>query len=191
MFNVENILAVIATSLAMGFSLNEAAKKSSALKPILGRMQGFGGNGLPPVFVDYAHTPDGLAQALMALRQHQHASILLVFGCGGDRDQGKRKQMGYIACQQADRVILTDDNPRYEASKMIIDAILLGCDANKVQVIPNRTEAIKTAILQASKDDCILIAGKGHETYQELQGIQHPFSDQTIVSEVLSQWKQQ
>ncbi len=186
-FNVENILAVITTLLAMGFSLNEATRKASVLKEISGRMQRFGGNGLPLIFVDYAHTPDALDKTLAALKQHYHQQITIVFGCGGDRDKGKRMKMGQIACQQADNIIITDDNPRYEKSKTIISDILVGCDPNKVTIISNRQQAIKTAIMQASADECILIAGKGHEDYQDISGVKYPFSDQLIVQQILQE----
>ncbi len=188
LFNIENILAVITTLLASGESLVCAAKKASALKDISGRMQQFGGNGKPCVFVDYAHTPDALTKTLAALKQHHHQQVSLVFGCGGDRDKGKRMQMGQIACYQADKVIITNDNPRYESSDAIIGDILLGCDTNKVTVINDRKQAITTAIMQASQEDCILIAGKGHEDYQEIEGVKYPFSDQEIVKDVLPQW---
>jgi UDP-N-acetylmuramoyl-L-alanyl-D-glutamate--2,6-diaminopimelate ligase len=189
LFNVENILAVITTLLATGESLENAVKKASALKDISGRMQRFGGNGKPQIFVDYAHTPDALTKTLSALKQHHHQQISLVFGCGGDRDKGKRMQMGQIACYQADKIIITNDNPRHESSDAIIGDILLGCDANKVTVINDRKQAITMAIMQASQDDCILIAGKGHEDYQEIEGVKYPFSDQAIVKNVLPQWK--
>lgn len=190
-FNVENILAVMTTLLAMGASLTEATKKASVLEAIPGRMEFFGGHGLPHVFVDYAHTPDALAKALTALKEHQYQHVSLVFGCGGDRDKGKRKLMGHIACQHADSIIVTDDNPRHEKSQAIIGAILAGCQPNKVRVIDNRKQAIKTAITQASGTDCILIAGKGHENYQEIKGVKYPFSDQAIVQQVLQQWTSQ
>jgi len=189
LFNIENILAVITTLLATGESLKDASKKASALKDISGRMQRFGGNGKPQVFVDYAHTPDALTKTLTALTQHHHQQVSLVFGCGGDRDKGKRMQMGQIACYQANKVIITNDNPRHESSDAIIGDILRGCEPHKVTVINDRKQAITTAIMQASQEDCILIAGKGHEDYQEIEGIKYPFSDQTIVKDVLSQWK--
>ncbi len=189
LFNIENILAVITTLLATGVSLENAAKKASALKDISGRMQRFGGNKEPQVFVDYAHTPDALAKTLTALKQHHHQQVSLVFGCGGDRDKGKRMQMGQIACHQADQVIITNDNPRHEKSDSIIGDILLGCDRNKVIIIKDRKQAITRAIMQASQDDCILIAGKGHEDYQDIKGIKYPFSDQTVIKQALQQWK--
>lgn len=189
LFNIENILAVITTLLATGESLENAAKKTSTLKDISGRMQQFGGNGKPQIFVDYAHTPDALTKTLTALKQHHHQQISLVFGCGGDRDKGKRMQMGQIACYQANKIIITNDNPRHESSDAIIGDILLGCDPNKVTLINDRKQAITTAIMQASENDCILIAGKGHEDYQEIKGVKYPLSDQVIVKDVLRQWK--
>ncbi|NOQ34448.1 MAG: UDP-N-acetylmuramoyl-L-alanyl-D-glutamate--2,6-diaminopimelate ligase [Methylococcaceae bacterium] len=184
-FNVENILAAITTLLAMGFSLSEAAAKASKLETISGRMQCFGGKGQPLVFVDYAHTPDALAKASMALKQHQHDAVSLVFGCGGDRDQGKRALMGQVACEHADNIIITDDNPRTENGDNIIQDILTGCNSNKVNVIRDRKQAIEKAITQASSGDCVLIAGKGHEDYQEINDVKYPFSDVVIVQQVL------
>ena len=187
-FNVENILAVMTALIAKGFSLREVANRASSLTAIAGRMERFGGENCPQVFVDYAHTPDALLNALEALKHHHHQKISVVFGCGGNRDAGKRAQMGRIACEKADKVIITDDNPRYEMGKAIIDTILTGCVSKKVQVINNRQQAIERVIKQATKDECILIAGKGHEDYQEIEGIKYPFSDQSIVKQALQQW---
>lgn len=184
-FNVENILATITTLLVMGVSLSEACEKVSTLKTISGRMQRFGKENTPQVFVDYAHTPDALDKALSALKQHKPRQLSVVFGCGGDRDQGKRAQMGKIACEQADNIIITDDNPRTESGEIIIKAILEGCEGDKAVVIRDRKQAIEKAIKQASNEDYILIAGKGHEDYQEINGIRHSFSDQTVVKQAL------
>ncbi|MCK5727845.1 MAG: UDP-N-acetylmuramoyl-L-alanyl-D-glutamate--2,6-diaminopimelate ligase [Methylococcales bacterium] len=187
-FNVENILAVITALVAKGVSFAEVTQRASLLMAISGRMERFGGDDCPQVFVDYAHTPDALLNALSALKQHQHSKVSVVFGCGGNRDAGKRAQMGRIACENADQVIITDDNPRYEMGKTIIENILTGCASNKVCVINNRQQAIETVIRQAEKEECILIAGKGHENYQEINGIKHSFSDQAVVKQVLQEW---
>ncbi|MDQ7090804.1 MAG: UDP-N-acetylmuramoyl-L-alanyl-D-glutamate--2,6-diaminopimelate ligase [Methylococcales bacterium] len=187
-FNVENILAMMATLLALGESLTEAAKKATSLKAISGRMERFSNTKSPQVFVDYAHTPDALLKSLTALKQHHHQQISLVFGCGGNRDKGKRMQMGKVASQQAHRIIITDDNPRYENNQAIICDILTDCDRDKVTIITDRKAAITRAIRQASSDDCILIAGKGHEDYQTIEGTHYSFSDQEIVEQVLQEW---
>jgi UDP-N-acetylmuramoyl-L-alanyl-D-glutamate--2,6-diaminopimelate ligase len=189
-FNIENMLAVLTTLLALGFSLNEAAIKVSALHSVPGRMEHFGDNGLPSVFVDFAHTPDALEKVLQSLRQHQPKSLAVVFGCGGNRDQGKRALMGEIAERLADKIIITDDNPRFEEGDRIVADILSGCKNDNITVIRNRAAAIQTAISQAAGNDCIVIAGKGHEDYQEVKGVKMPFSDQTIVKKALEDWRQ-
>ena len=188
-FNIENILAVLTTLLALGVDLTTAAAKLSTLQPVAGRMEHFGGGELPSVFVDFAHTPDALDKVLRGVKKHNPKQLWVVFGCGGNRDTGKRALMGQAAQQWADKIILTDDNPRYEDSHCIIEAILTGCDAQKVSVIQDRTTAIQTAIAQSSYEDCIVIAGKGHENYQEIKGVKSPFSDQAIVKQALSVYK--
>ncbi len=190
-FNVENMLAVLTTLLALGFNLDEAAEKISALQSVPGRMEYFGGNGKPAVFVDFAHTPDALEKVLQTLKHHQPKFLSVVFGCGGNRDAGKRRLMGAIAEKFADKIIVTDDNPRFEEGDNIIADILSGCKNQNLSVIRDRALAIQTAISQATSDDCIVIAGKGHEDYQEVKGIKTPFSDQAIVKQVLEQWKEQ
>ena len=191
-FNAENSLLVLTVMLAMGYSLSEVAEKLMCVKPVTGRMQHFGGNELPLVFVDYAHTPDALNKVLSGLRKHCQQSLWVVFGCGGNRDKGKRAEMGAIAEQWADRVIVTDDNPRFEDGLDIVGDILAGCKASissdsnaKIIVIQNRKQAIQTAILNATEDDCIVIAGKGHEDYQEINGEKINFSDSQVVVDTL------
>lgn len=187
-FNVENMLAVLTTLLALGFSLDAAAEKISALQSVPGRMEYFGGNSKPSVFVDFAHTPDALEKVLQTLKHHQPKSLAVVFGCGGNRDAGKRALMGAIAEQLADKIIITDDNPRFEEGDNIIADILSGCKNKNLTVIRDRAVAIKTAVLQATSDDCIVVAGKGHEDYQEVKGVKTPFSDQEIVKQALELW---
>lgn len=187
-FNVENMLAVLTTLLALGFSLDVAAEKISDLQSVPGRMEYFGGNGKPTVFVDFAHTPDALEKVLQTLKHHQPKSLSVVFGCGGNRDAGKRALMGSIAEKLADKIIITDDNPRFEEGDNIIADILSGCKNQNLTVIRDRALAIKTAISQATSDDCIVIAGKGHEDYQEVRGVKSPFSDQAIVKKALEMW---
>ncbi len=134
----------------------------------------YGADADPLIFVDYAHTPDALEKVLTGLKKHCQQSLWLVFGCGGNRDTGKRPQMGACADRWADHIIVTDDNPRYEDSLSIVNDILEGCHSNRVEVIQNREQAIKKAITNASEKDCVVVAGKGHEDYQEIEGVQYP-----------------
>ena len=187
-FNLENLLAVITVLLAQGYSLNKAANMIENLVPVKGRMESFGGNKKPFVFVDYAHTPDALKKLLECLSKYSQQKIYLIFGCGGNRDQGKRKQMGTIAENLADHIVLTDDNPRFESPEKIINDIIEGFKNKHVEIIQNREKAIKKVIKQANHNDCVVIAGKGHEDYQEINGIKHPFSDQDIVACALQKW---
>jgi UDP-N-acetylmuramoyl-L-alanyl-D-glutamate--2,6-diaminopimelate ligase len=185
-FNCENVLTVLTVMLAQGISLTEAVERLRLIQPVVGRMERFGKESEPQIFIDYAHTPDALEKVLSSLKKHCNQALWVVFGCGGNRDTGKRPQMGACADFWADHVILTDDNPRYEESLGIVKAILTGCQSNKVEVIQNREQAIKTVIAKAADNDCIVIAGKGHEDYQEIKGVQHPFSDKQVVVEALN-----
>jgi UDP-N-acetylmuramoyl-L-alanyl-D-glutamate--2,6-diaminopimelate ligase len=185
-FNVENVSLVLATLLALGHDFDVAVTKLQNLQPVAGRMEVFGGGMQPLVFVDYAHTPDALDNVLRSARKHCQGDLWTVFGCGGNRDSGKRALMGNSSAQWADRAIVTDDNPRYEDSTNIINDILTGCDANKTEVIPNREQAIQQAISRADPYDCIVVAGKGHEDYQEINGVKYPFSDCQVVLEALA-----
>ena len=185
-FNAENLLCVLAVMLAMGYTLAEAAIKLQSIKPITGRMERCGTNANElNVFVDYAHTPDALYRVLASLRKHSHQALWVVFGCGGNRDAGKRPQMGNIAEQWADRVIVTDDNPRFENNLRIANEILAGCSSDKVVLIQDRKQAIQYVIAQAAANDYVVIAGKGHENYQEINGVQYPFNDRQIAEEAL------
>lgn len=186
-FNIENVLVVLAVMLAMGVGFAPAVKRLAQIKPVAGRMEQFGGvDGQPLVFVDYAHTPDALEKVLSSVRKHCQQALWVVFGCGGNRDTGKRPLMGAGAEQWADHVIITDDNPRFENSGAIINDILAGCRTNKAEVIQDRARAIQSAIARAAKNDCIVIAGKGHEDYQEIAGVKLPFSDRDRVIEALN-----
>jgi UDP-N-acetylmuramoyl-L-alanyl-D-glutamate--2,6-diaminopimelate ligase len=186
-FNAENVLCVLAVMLAMGQSLSEAATKLASIQPVTGRMERCDDlkSGLN-VFVDYAHTPDALARVLASLRKHCRESLWVVFGCGGNRDTGKRPQMGSIAEQLADVVIITDDNPRFENNQDIAKEILSGCRTGKISLIQDRKKAIEHAITHAAPNDCIVIAGKGHEKYQEINGIKYPFYDKQVAEEALN-----
>ena len=181
-YNVANLLAVAAVLHDAGLPVADVARRLSELTPPPGRMERVGGNGEPLVVVDYAHTPDALENALAALRDvatQRAGRLCVVFGCGGDRDKGKRPLMGRVAEKMADRVLVTSDNPRSEVPQAIVDDILTGTTRPeiKAEIEVDRGNAIRRAILEADAGDVILLAGKGHETYQEIAGIRTPFSD--------------
>lgn len=178
-FNLSNVLAALTVLLQCGLSLSEL--RPAILESVPGRMQRLGQQ--PLVVIDYAHTPDALAQVLLALRSHCQGQLWCVFGCGGERDVGKRPLMGACAQNYADKVILTDDNPRHEASQTIIADILQGCP-HPSAIIADRRQAIAYALHHAAAEDIILIAGKGHETYQHIGDQQLPFSDSEVVQEL-------
>jgi UDP-N-acetylmuramoyl-L-alanyl-D-glutamate--2,6-diaminopimelate ligase len=189
-FNVSNLLAVIGTLMASGFTLEDAAMVAEGLTPPQGRMQTLGGVGDPLVVVDYAHSPDALEQVLTAVRptvKARNGRLVCVFGCGGDRDPGKRPLMGEVARRLADQVVLTSDNPRGEDPDVILQAIAAGAGEG-AEIISDRAEAIRRAILAAAADDVIVIAGKGHEPYQEINGVRHPFSDVEQTRAALEIW---
>ncbi len=182
-FNISNALAVLGALLAKGTALRAAVDAIEALTPAPGRMQQVGGQDAPMVVIDYAHTPDALEKTLQTLRQvatERGGQLWCVFGCGGDRDPGKRPQMGAIA-QLAEHVLVTSDNPRSEEPAAIIAQIINGMNpqhpSSTHQAIEDRAAAILSAIKHAAKPDVILLAGKGHEPYQEIKGRKMPFSD--------------
>lgn len=183
-FNVYNALAVLGSLLANQVALPAALQAVSGLVPVAGRMQMFGGGDLPLVVVDYAHTPDALEKALHTLRMQTRGKLTCVFGCGGERDSGKRSQMGRIADELADAVLITNDNPRSENPYAIIAAIAEGM-RREAEVETDRAKAIALALSRAAKGDVVLVAGKGHEDYQEIQGIRYPFSDAEWVQSAL------
>jgi UDP-N-acetylmuramoyl-L-alanyl-D-glutamate--2,6-diaminopimelate ligase len=178
-FYVDNLLAVAGTLYAFGETPMAIADVLSRLDPVNGRMNRLGGDGLRPlVVIDYAHTPDALEQALRALRAHARGRLICVFGCGGDRDRGKRPQMAAIAESGADLAIVTDDNPRTENGDAIVAEIVAGFrEPQRAIVERDRAIAIARAVDVAGPNDILLIAGKGHETYQEIAGVQYPFDD--------------
>ena len=182
-FNVSNLLATIGAVLACGVDLLAACRIAPLLVPPPGRMQRVraGGGDEPMVIVDYAHTPDAIEQALLALRPQASARggrLWIVFGAGGDRDPGKRAPMGAAAGRQADRVVITSDNPRREDPVAIVAAVAAGAPSrSNVEVIVDRTQAIAHALAAAHARDVVLIAGKGHEATQEIAGVKRPFSD--------------
>ncbi|HKT30295.1 UDP-N-acetylmuramoyl-L-alanyl-D-glutamate--2,6-diaminopimelate ligase [Dyella sp.] len=182
-FNVANLLTVIGCLAALGESFERIVDAIEALEPVNGRMNRIGGlHGLPLVVVDYAHTPDALEQALKALRAHCDARLICVFGCGGERDAGKRPQMGEIAERLADIAIVTDDNPRGEDGDAIVAQILAGMTRPQAATVQrDREAAIRAALTMARTGDVVLIAGKGHETYQEGAGGKRAFDDMAIA----------
>ncbi|NMP27748.1 UDP-N-acetylmuramoyl-L-alanyl-D-glutamate--2,6-diaminopimelate ligase [Rahnella sp. SAP-1] len=185
-FNVSNLLVALGTLLALGYPLKALLETAPQLQPVCGRMEVFHAAGKPTVVVDYAHTPDALEKALAAARLHCHGKLWCVFGCGGDRDKGKRPLMGGIAEQYADRVVVTDDNPRSEDPRAIINDILAGfLDAGRALTIPGRAEAVTSAIMQASENDLVLIAGKGHEDYQLVGKQRLDYSDRLTAASLL------
>jgi UDP-N-acetylmuramoyl-L-alanyl-D-glutamate--2,6-diaminopimelate ligase len=186
-FNADNLLTVLAVLLASGVPCELACAALGACTAPPGRMQLSGGGQLPVVIVDYAHTPDALAQALRAVRAHFAGRVLCVFGCGGERDKGKRPLMGAIAEQLADEVILTDDNPRGEDPGQIIAAIRAGMRApERATVIGDRAAAIGAALAKTHGGEVVLVAGKGHEDYQLVGAQRHAFSDQKVVLSALA-----
>ncbi len=181
-FNVSNLLAVLNVLMFKGLSLQSALDRVSHLQTVPGRMERLGGDGKPLVVVDYAHTPDALEHALKAARAHTGARMICVFGCGGDRDTGKRPLMGGIAERLADKVILTDDNPRTEDGDWIITDILKGMEnPSSVPVERDRAKAIRLAVADAAAGDLVMVCGKGHEDYQLVGDKRLHFSDREQV----------
>ena len=177
-FNADNLLAVAGALRALGVTFEAVAAVLPTLEPVHGRMTRLGGGAKPLVVVDYAHTPDALQQALVSLRGHVHGALACVFGCGGERDRGKRPQMAAIAEAHADRVTVTDDNPRGEDGDAIVADILAGFrEPARHAVVRDRRAAIRAAVTTARPGDVVLLAGKGHEPYQEIAGVKHAFDD--------------
>jgi UDP-N-acetylmuramoyl-L-alanyl-D-glutamate--2,6-diaminopimelate ligase len=189
-FNVSNLLGVLGTMLVSGVPLDRAAAAIARLGPVSGRMQRLGGAGRPLVVIDYAHTPDALEKTLVALKDVARAGggrLVAVFGAGGERDRGKRPLMGAVASRHADAVVVTSDNPRGEDPAAIIAEIETGITVAH-ETIEDRREAIGRAIAQADASDVVLLAGKGHEPYQEIAGRRHPFSDTLEAERALAGW---
>lgn len=192
-FNISNLLAVITTLGIFNIKLADSLNYISQLNSVSGRMQLFNTpekklqKNKPVIIIDYAHTPDALEKTLKTVREHCHGKIWCVFGCGGDRDKGKRPEMGKIAENLADFLVLTDDNPRTELSRNIIADIKSGIKNTKPIITePNRRRAIEHAVSSAKPEDVVLIAGKGHETYQEIGHERLPFSDELEVKLLLA-----
>jgi UDP-N-acetylmuramoyl-L-alanyl-D-glutamate--2,6-diaminopimelate ligase len=189
-FNLSNMLAAVATLLALDYALDEILEVTPRLQGPVGRMQRLGGGQKPLVVVDYAHTPDALEKVLEALRPHAHGKLLCLFGCGGDRDRGKRPLMAEVAERLADRVLVTDDNPRTEDPLRIFDDIRPGFTRpGDVEFVAGRGQAITQLIASAAANDVIVLAGKGHEDYQEINGERHDFSDLIEAEKALAAWE--
>lgn len=185
-FNVSNLLAVLSLVLLQGLDFKEALKRLATIKSVQGRMQRFGSENTPLVVVDFAHTPDALKQALTSLRQHTKNNLWCVFGCGGERDQGKRPLMGEVAAEKSDYIILTNDNPRSENAEKIIEEIKSGIkNFEGLTIEQDRHSAIHFAISHAQQGDVVLVAGKGHENYQLIGDTKEPFNDADEVKQQL------
>jgi len=184
-FNAYNLLAALSVLLASGVALRDAVAALVQVQPVTGRMQQLGGGELPLVVVDYAHTPDALEKVLASLREQTTGRLICVFGCGGNRDKGKRPLMGKAVADLADFAVVTSDNPRHENARGIIDDIVAGMTGD-YHVEKDRAAAIDQALRQAVKGDVVLIAGKGHETYQEIGNDKLPFNDVEVAIRVLA-----
>ena len=186
-FNADNTLTVLAVLLAWDIPLATAAAALESCRAAPGRMEAFGGrSGAPLAIVDYAHTPDALAKALRAARRHCRGRLRVVFGCGGDRDPGKRPMMGRIAAELADEAVVTDDNPRSEPPERIVQQIVAGIPRSAAaRVEHDRARAIRGTLAGSGPEDVVLIAGKGHEEYQIYGGERRPFSDQSVARAAL------
>jgi len=190
-FNAANLLGALAVLLVSDVNLIQAVSSLSRVQSVAGRMQKVGKPGQPAVIVDYAHTPDALEKVLMALRElcdvsHEAGRLICLFGCGGDRDRGKRAMMGQVAEKFADHCIVTSDNPRSENPEEIISQIVAGMTEQRHEVIVDREVAIAHAIEQAHPGDIVLLAGKGHENYQEIHGVKYSFSDMNMAEAALN-----
>ncbi|PAU56609.1 UDP-N-acetylmuramoyl-L-alanyl-D-glutamate--2,6-diaminopimelate ligase [Pseudomonas sp. PIC25] len=189
-FNLSNLLAVVGCLLGMDYPLDEILRVMPDLQGPAGRVQRLGGGVAPLVVVDYAHTPDALEKVLEALRPHASGRLLCLFGCGGDRDRGKRPLMAAVAERLADAVLVTDDNPRSEDPAQIVADIRAGfSEPERVEFMHGRGQAIGHLIASAQVGDVVLLAGKGHEDYQEIDGVRQPFSDLNEASQALAAWE--
>src|SRR5215468_479101 len=187
-YNAANLLGVLGTLLAAGVRLDDATRVLEQVEPVAGRLQMIRRQGKPLVVVDYAHTPDALQKVLETLRAALAGDgrLICVFGCGGERDAGKRPLMGEVATRLADRVFITSDNPRGEDPRTIVEQIIAGAHPN-YHVEVDRASAILLALHESRADDVVLIAGKGHETYQEIAGRRMPFSDTEVAASILEE----
>jgi len=182
--NIPNVTMLVATLLSLSSPIEEIQRVLATLKPAPGRMELYTAGGQPKVIIDYAHTPDALEKALLSIKEHCRGELWCVFGCGGDRDKAKRPIMGSAAEQFSDHIIVTNDNPRSEKPQLIANDVLSGI-ASEAIVVLDRADAIRSAIRQAKQADWVLIAGKGHESTQEVSGVKRPFSDRQEVMQAL------
>ncbi len=193
LFNVFNAMLAVGICIRLGYPMSAIVDGLAAVAGVTGRMQALDTAGFDfSVILDFAHTPDGLINLLTSVREFAKKRIITVFGCGGDRDKAKRPIMGEAAGRYSDFCVVTSDNPRTEDPMRIIGNVLDGVNKTAVEyvVIQNRREAIKYALTHAGKDDVVVLAGKGHETYQEINGVKYPFDEQVVVSELLSELRQ-
>lgn len=182
LFNVYNSIAAISSAIMLGIPAPDAVKAVKSFDGVSGRMEKIPIDKSFSVYIDFAHTPDGLLNLLVCMRSFVKGRIILVFGCGGNRDRSKRPDMGKIAVENADTVIITSDNPRFEDPEEIISDIVSGLGKNKNYIIEsNRENAVKMALSIAEEGDAVVLAGKGHEPYQEIKGIKYPFDEKEIV----------
>ncbi|MEA3287905.1 MAG: UDP-N-acetylmuramoyl-L-alanyl-D-glutamate--2,6-diaminopimelate ligase, partial [Candidatus Marinimicrobia bacterium] len=188
-FNYYNFLAAYATAVELECDIDKVDSAARTLPAVPGRLEKMENQAPFTVFVDYAHTPDAMETVLQTLAEaYPKQKLISVFGCGGDRDQGKRPLMGEIATRLSTQTIITDDNPRTETPMDIIDAITTGCqNRDNFEVIQDRSSAVKTALRIAEQGDIIAILGKGHESYQEIMGHRNPYSDMNIVNQFMEQ----
>jgi len=184
--NIYNALAAITTLSHCGIKIKDIRKNFLKIKSIPGRLQLISNNNKKQIYIDYAHTEESLKIVLQTLKKMSHRKLWLVFGCGGNRDVFKRKKMGKIASMYADKVIITSDNPRNENPLSICKEIISGCvNKDDVEIILDRKKAIKSVLEKSDDKDTILVAGKGHENYQEIKGEMIPFNDAEILNEVI------
>ena len=193
MFNVYNALAAASCALIMGIAPEKIREGLEAVTRVPGRIEVLETGTPYKVILDYSHSPDALENILKTVRQFTRNRLIALFGCGGDRDKGKRPMMGEIGGRLADHCILTSDNPRTENPTVILAAIEKGIrpTGGSYEVIENRKEAIRKALRIAKDGDIIVLAGKGHETYQEIMGVKRPFDEKVIVSELLKEMREE
>jgi len=185
-FNIYNLLAAISVLMIEEVSLEDIATKVSLINPIIGRMEATSVNGLPTAVVDYAHTSDALEKALTACREHCHGKLWVVFGCGGDRDKGKRPLMARVAEKFADLLVITSDNPRSESPKVIVDDMLVGLhhpENKSITIELDREQAVLFALENAKVNDIVLLAGKGHEDYSVIGNKKVPYNEREVVAD--------
>ena len=190
LFNVFNAMLAAGIAIKLGFPIDKIREGLASVAGVSGRMESLNTDGFPfSVILDFAHTPDGMINLLTSVREFAKGRVISVFGCGGDRDHAKRPIMGEAAGRYSDFCVVTSDNPRTEDPMSIIDSVLEGVNKTAVDhvVIENRREAIRYALTHAKKDDVVVLAGKGHETYQEINGVKYPFDEKVVVAELLEE----